>query len=76
MQKSLKAFFSSGGPIPKPNLNYPGGSNRIGAYGYFLLVSNGSSNPAYSILMIFKEQQFSCALASMNLLFGEDSLII
>ena len=39
IQKSLRAFFSSGGAIPKPNLNYPGGSNKIGAYGYFLLVS-------------------------------------
>ena len=39
LQKSLKAFLSSGGTLPKPNLNYPAGSNKIGAYGYFLLVS-------------------------------------
>ena len=39
LQKSLKAFLSSSGPIPKPNLSYPGGSNKVGAYGYFLLVS-------------------------------------
>ncbi|XP_037080159.1 surfeit locus protein 1-like [Pollicipes pollicipes] len=37
LQKVLRNFFSSDGRIQKPKLSYPGGSDKIGAYGYFLL---------------------------------------